>query len=173
MPFMPEDGMAFIDGANLNRSAEHLGFRIDYKKLKGFLEERLKEQGYQLIRPYYYTADDRNPHLKTFFEVLEMFGYDVRLVDITKRDTGNIQKGVDVKLAIEMLSFGHDERYKCAILCSGDRDFIPLVQAVKDLGEKVYAAAFNHSCAEEIKRIPDKWFNLTEVVDQIKLEQKK
>ncbi|HUV80790.1 MAG TPA: NYN domain-containing protein [Candidatus Bathyarchaeia archaeon] len=170
---MPEEkGMAFIDGANLNRSAEDLGFRIDYKKLKVFLEEWLKEQGYQLIRPYYYTADDRAPQRKKFFDLLEVFGYDVRLVDITKRGTTNIQKGVDVKLAIEILKFGYNKNYDCAILCSGDQDFIPLVHAVKDLGKKVYAAAFNHSCAEEIKRIPDKWFNLTEVVDQIKLEWK-
>ncbi len=29
--------MMFIDGANLNKSAENLGFRIDYMKLKEFL----------------------------------------------------------------------------------------------------------------------------------------
>lgn len=43
---MEEKAIMFVDGANLNKSAETLGFKIDYKKLKEFLEDYLEEAGY-------------------------------------------------------------------------------------------------------------------------------
>ncbi|MFZ2071676.1 MAG: NYN domain-containing protein [Halobacteriota archaeon] len=160
--------MAFVDGANLNKSAESLNFRIDYKKLKEFLEEYLKIDGYQLIRPYYYTADDMNPTLRTFFDRLEEFGYDLRTQEIVERKGGYIQKGVDIQLAVEMLSFGFHNNYDAAVLCSGDQDFLPVIKTIKDLGKLVYVVAFGHSCAEKMKRIPDKYIILSEHVDEIK-----
>jgi uncharacterized LabA/DUF88 family protein len=78
--------MVFIDAANLNKSAENLKFRIDYRKLKEFLEEYFKKEGYQLIRPYYYTADDKNPIRRIFFNKLEELGYDLRIQEIVKRE---------------------------------------------------------------------------------------
>ncbi len=160
--------MMFIDGANLNKSAENLGFRIDYMKLKEFLEDYLKRKGCQLIRPYYYTADDRNPGRRKFFDRLEVLGYDVRLIDIAQRGTKYIQKGVDILLATEMLFFGFNNNYDIAVLCSGDQDFLPMIQAVKDLGKLVYVVAFDHSCAEKMRRIPDNYITLSEEIERIK-----
>lgn len=160
--------MMFVDGANLNKSAEALGFRIDYMKFKCFLEEYLKINDYQLIRPYYYTADDKNPKRKKFFDRLEILGYDLRLINPTLRENKYIQKGVDILLATEMLFFGFNSNYAIAILCSGDQDFLPVIQKVKDLGKLVYVVAFDHSCAETMKRIPDRYISLSEDIEKIK-----
>lgn len=164
--------MIFVDGANLNLSAESLEFYVDYGGLKNCLEKYLEDKNYRLIRPYYYSSDDNHPSRRKFFDKLETLGYDLRLTPIAKRGVKNVQKGVDIQLAIEMLYFGFRENYAIAILCSGDQDFIPLVKTVKDMGKKVIVAAFDHSCAEKMKRIPDGYINLTKHIDKIRSGKK-
>lgn len=155
--------MVFIDAANLNKSAEKLGIRIDYEKLKKLFEF----PEHQLIRPYYYTATDNNPSRKKYFDKLQEFGYEIRTQEIEERHGEIVQKGVDIQLAVEMLDFGSHDRYDTVILGSGDQDFLPVVKAVKDLGKIVWVAAFEHSCSIKLKLEADKYINLTEHLDFI------
>lgn len=50
------------------------------------------------------------------------------------------EKAVDVKLAVDLLKL--HEIYDVAILVSGDQDYVPAVQAVKDLGKRVLNICF-------------------------------
>jgi len=238
---MNEKVMIFVDGANLNISAIQISnkkYGVDYESLKKNLNEFLESKGFQLIRPYYYVADDKRAGLRKFFDRLQFFGYDVRLVDISKpymeyegadslvnlrvkvgrkmeeEETTNLKyflktqfdsqgmnensmclndvvstfdangytleledvkllpvdkhKGVDILIATEMLYFGFCNNYDVAVLCSGDQDFIPMIKAVKDMGKRVYVAAFDHSCAEKMKRIPDGYISLSSNFGKIK-----
>lgn len=90
------------------------------------------------------------------------------MIDIAKRGPKYIQKGVDILLATEMLFFGFNNMYDIAVLCSGDQDFLPMIQRVKDLGKLVYVVSFDHSCAEKMKRNPDQYTNLSEDIERIK-----
>jgi len=42
------------------------------------------------------------------------------------------EKGVDVKIATDMLLYAVQEKYDKAILVSGDRDFVPVVETIKN-----------------------------------------
>ncbi|MCA9395366.1 MAG: NYN domain-containing protein [Candidatus Omnitrophica bacterium] len=53
-----------------------------------------------------------------------------------------MQKGVDVKLALDALDFAHDNRFDVAVLIAGDGDFVPLVRKVTSLGKQVLVAYF-------------------------------
>ena len=50
------------------------------------------------------------------------------------------EKAVDVKLATDMILL--KDIYDTAIILSGDQDYVPAVQAVKDSGKKVINATF-------------------------------
>jgi len=52
------------------------------------------------------------------------------------------EKGVDVKLAVDMLSLAHKDKYDIAILISEDGDFVKAVEAVRELGKQVENAYF-------------------------------
>lgn len=51
-----------------------------------------------------------------------------------------MEKGVDVKIATDMLWYAVHDLYDVAILISGDGDFADVVQRVKDLGKHVEVA---------------------------------
>ena len=50
------------------------------------------------------------------------------------------EKTVDVNLAVDMITFA--DMYDVAIIVSGDQDYVPAAQAVKNLGKSVVNIAF-------------------------------
>ena len=52
-----------------------------------------------------------------------------------------VEKAVDVMIATDMVAMAHKNEYDVAYLLSADGDFTPAVQAVQDLGCKVFVAS--------------------------------
>jgi uncharacterized LabA/DUF88 family protein len=72
------------------------------------------------------------------------------------------EKGIDVKLAIDLLSF--KDISDLAILFSGDQDYVPAIQIYKDSGKHMFAVNFETSN----KRIlPGGSYALTRLVDKV------
>ena len=59
--------------------------------------------------------------------------------DLFRRQLGT-EKSVDVKLAIDLLELR--DIYDVAIIVSGDQDYVPAVQAIKDRGKQVINVSF-------------------------------
>jgi len=47
------------------------------------------------------------------------------------------EKGVDVRIAVEMIRFAREDRYDVAYLFSSDTDLVPAVEEVHSFGKKV------------------------------------
>lgn len=71
-----------------------------------------------------------------------------------------MEKGVDINIAVDMLSMAYKNLYDVCILVSGDSDFHPAIQAVKDLGKHVEMAYT--STTFKLKQIADKYTLLTD-----------
>ena len=54
------------------------------------------------------------------------------------------EKGVDVKMAVDLLVGAYENIYDVAILISSDTDLIPAIQKVKHLGKEVEYIGFSH-----------------------------
>lgn len=99
-----------------------------------------------------YTGAEREV-FNAFKERLKSLGdADIYLVE---RSRGEREKGVDVRLAVDMLVHAAWNNYDVAILVSGDADFEPLVRRVRDLGKKVYISFYPHAIAETLKESSD------------------
>ena len=48
------------------------------------------------------------------------------------------EKGVDVRMAVEMIRFARENKYDVAYLISSDTDLVPAVEEVKAFGKEVY-----------------------------------
>ncbi|AIY89301.1 hypothetical protein GACE_0244 [Geoglobus acetivorans] len=86
---------------------------------------------------------------------------------LRKRNDGLIEKGIDIALAVDMLSLGFRKAYDVAILVSGDGDFIPAVKVIKSLGLRVEVAMFRNALNPDLKRIADRFIALDELADKI------
>lgn len=54
-----------------------------------------------------------------------------------------VEKGVDIKLASDMIGFAYNNTYDTSILVSGDGDFADAVKTVKNMGKHVINAFIN------------------------------
>jgi len=74
------------------------------------------------------------------------------------------EKGVDVKLATDLLCFSFRNIFDKAIIISGDQDYIPAIQACKDLGKQVYIVNFRD---QNNNYLPGSSYKLRVICDKI------
>ena len=152
----------FIDGGNLYHSLVDLlgDAKLDYGKFVTKLSE-----GYELYRSYYYNVqlnqqDDPNKyksqqHFHSYLRKLPFF--ELRLGVLRKRGDTWIEKGVDVKVAVDMISMAHRDQYDVEMLVSGDGDYVECVRATKDAGKHVINAYFVSSQSDALRDVCDDW----------------
>ena len=80
---------------------------------------------------------------------------EVRLGIWKQRGDTLVEKGVDVMLATDLVAHAYQDHYDTAIVVSGDADFYPALQAVKDVGKHIEVAAFDSNLSTESSRVAD------------------
>ncbi len=171
----------FIDGGYLNAQrgacTEVQGLRLRYDRLAAFMGGSK-----EVLRTYFYhcppfrAADPTEAGLRQiagaerFFQALRGFdGFEVRLGKLACRgqaENGSQiveQKRVDTMLAVDMMRLAFGGFVQEMNLLSGDCDFLPVVEAVKDLGVRVrlfhgqknsYSQELYWACDERVELTP-------------------
>ena len=152
--------MVFIDGSNLYHVLTQSCGRHDLQFDKFAIK---LANGRKLQRTYYYNIrqeSDTNPNMgveqQKFLDSMYNTPYiEVRLGIWKQRGDIMVEKGVDVMLATDLVTHAYDDHYDTAIVVSGDADFYPALQAVKDVGKHVEVAAFDMNLSAESARVSD------------------
>jgi uncharacterized LabA/DUF88 family protein len=169
---LPGRVCVFIDGSNLYHACrENLGGRTDLNL--GAFSSWLVTPSRQHVRTYYYNCPvrpDAPPEAQKtqqrFYGMLYRTPYfEVRLGKLVPREahcdgcntTRQIwtEKGVDMRIGIDMLSGAIKNLYDTAILVSGDADFAEALRAAKETGRHVEVASFVPSRAYELLQVAD------------------
>lgn len=169
--------MIFIDGSYLWHSSmsqcRPQNIKMDLAELPRqlmeaipeFLTTRLSYAGTILNASIPVNTDKRDiPLVKkryNFFKMLEdTCGYQVELSEIDfrgrrllKQDRGidswePKEKCVDIEIASNL--FFYKDKYDMAILITGDKDFLPALTKVQQLGKQVKIASFQSSCSNKL-----------------------
>ena len=174
--------MIFIDGENLFQAAKGENFKVSFEKLIKFLSK-----DFNLIRVYYYTGiptiDIWDKNKETEKEFKERLSKQIKFLDKLALDynfhivtrplvlkQGIIkEKGIDVNIASDIIWHGISGNYDTFILISGDRDLIECLERMKDNGKRVIIANFERNISREIKKIADRYINLSEIKKEIML----
>ncbi len=120
----------FIDAANILYSQRTLGWGIGYEKLKAYFQKEC-----DLKRIFFYTGKiGEDNKQKRFLLKLESYGYTVRAKEVKRikiaPDTYEMKGDLDVNLTIDALE--NIEEFDTCILMSGDSDFAPLLDKLKE-----------------------------------------
>ncbi len=103
-------------------------FQLDYQKLSDNL---CREIGAERFRTYIYDANlESNKSFLTSISLLDHF--EIRTGKLQENERGFQQKQVDILLAIDMIKLELKNKIQHIILITGDSDFVPTVQFVKE-----------------------------------------
>ena len=162
----------FIDGSNLYFALKRNNkmTRVDYYQFSLALAGDRRK----LVRTFYYNAvfdathfSDKAKSQQSFFDSLDRTPYlELRLGRIIQNREGHrMEKGVDVRMAADMVYYAARDFYDTAIVVTEDQDFSPAMGLVKDLGKHVELAIFPDAQSREMIRTADKILPLDEVVN--------
>ena len=162
----------FIDGSNLYFALKRNNkmTRVDYYQFSlALCGDRRK-----LVRTFYYNAvfdaahfSDKAKSQQSFFDSLDRTPYlELRLGRIIQnRECHRMEKGVDVRMAADMVYYAARDFYDTAIVVTEDQDFSPAMGLVKELGKHVELAVFPDAQSREMIRAADKILSLDEIVN--------
>ncbi len=125
----------FIDAANIFYAQRSLGWRISYQRLIQYLKREV-DFGKAFV---YIGTIPGNEKQKKFLDLLDILGYIVRTkpIKVIVDDTSHKhwKSNFDIELALEMIdTLGS---YDSAILVSGNSDFAPVIDRVKQAGKRI------------------------------------
>ena len=134
----------FIDGSNFYHSLKSSFSRVNLD-IELFCNYLVNNN--DLIQINYYTATlnqldnelEYSRQQKYFNYLSKIKRLCLYFGRLEKRNNNHkTEKGVDVKLAIDLLSLAYNNKYDIAILVSNDSDFVQAVKEVQLLNKKVY-----------------------------------
>lgn len=161
----------FIDGSNFYHACRNNLGRTDVDL--GAFARWLVGDRRELVRTYYYNCplpssepEDRRVAQQKFFAALAHVPYfEVRLGRLSSANLlcsacgqttpRQVEKGVDMRIGVDMLSLATKGLYEVAILVSGDGDLAEAVRAVKELGKHVELAALPKGRSWELIQAAD------------------
>ncbi|MBP6881615.1 MAG: NYN domain-containing protein [Candidatus Pacebacteria bacterium] len=114
----------YIDGNNLYRAASELGYKIDYKKFRGWLRQKYGPQ-------HVYLFIGLIPSRTSFYEYLQESGY-ILVFKQAVTVKGVVKGNCDAELVLKVVSDFYTKRFDSSILLTGDGDFGCLVEFLKD-----------------------------------------
>lgn len=147
----------FIDTQNFYHSARNLyNAKVNFGQV---VKDAVA--GRSLIRAVAYVITTESGDEKGFFEALEKVGIETKTKDLQIFYGGAKKADWDVGLAIDAVKFA--PKVDTVIIASGDGDFIPLVEYLKNnQGCQVEVVAFGKSASSKLREAADDFIDLSE-----------
>ncbi len=146
----------FIDAQNLYHSARNLyNARVNFGAI---LKEAVA--GRKLVRAVAYVITTESGDEKNFFDALTKLGIETKTKDLQIFHTGSKKGDWDVGLTVDVMKMA--SRLDAVIIVSGDGDFIPLVEYMKNhTGTQVEIASFGKSTSGKLREAADDFIDLS------------
>ncbi len=143
-----------IDVQNLYHSAKNLyGARVNFKEV---LRQAIAKR--KLIRAFAYVVSTKTGEEKAFFEALTKLGFETRVRPLKEFYGGQKKADWDVGIVIDAIRTAPN--VDVVVLVSGDGDFVPLTEYLKNRGKRVEVMAFGKTTSSELRQEADEFINL-------------
>lgn len=158
----------FIDTQNLYHTAKQVynNARVHFGHV---VEEAVGDRS--LVRAIAYVITTETRDEANFFEALEKLGIEIKTKDLQIFYDGSKKADWDVSIAIDAIRIAH--KVDSVVLVSGDGDFVPLAQHLKQMGVQVEVACFDKSVSARLKEEADIFLDLSDDLDYFLINQNK
>ena len=146
----------FIDTQNMYYSARFtFGKKVNFGNIvKDAVGER------KLIRAVAYVVKTKTAEETPFFEALEKLGIELREKDLMEYFYGQKKADWDVGLTVDVIRML--DMLDVVVLVSGDGDYLPLVEYIKNRGRIVEVIAFRETTSTRLFDAADNYVNLSD-----------
>ena len=164
--FIKKPVHVFIDAENLFYTQRTLGWLISYEKLMRYFKDECGEE----TKVFVYTGlDENNTSQRKFLDMLTAHGFIVRtrvVKKFKKSDGGYAWKNnLDMELAFEMVET--KDKYKTAVLISGDGDFAVPIVRIKRAGKQIIVMSTRGHISIELLELA-KYIDLKKLREKLK-----
>jgi len=145
-------GMGFIDFDNINitaRNQHNLKF-LDFNKLRGVILSDLRCVGCIVYLPY---------KMRSLLRTIQKSGLEVKVV--------SPGKSIDGRLIFDLLTNAHRDNFDTAVIASGDKDYVYVLEEVKRMKKEVKIASFSSSLSHALKSVADGIIDLDSQISNI------
>lgn len=160
------NNFAYIDGANLYRGVESLGWKLDYRRFRVWLLEK-----YGVKTAYLFLG--LIPKYKELYKYLQEVGFTLVFKEVVYGGDGKPKGNCDADLVLYATRDAYENKFDKAIIVSSDGDYAGLVKFLKECGKLrvVLSSHTKDKCSILLKRtnVPITYLNDVRVF----LEQRK
>ncbi len=143
-----------IDVQNLYHSARNLhNARVNFNEVL-----KTAVAGRKFIRAFAYVVRTKTGEEKPFFDALSNLGIETRVRELQEFYDGQKKADWDVGIVIDAIRTA--QGVDVVVLCSGDGDFIPLVDYLKNQGKRVEVMAFGKTTSSALKEAADEFTDI-------------
>ncbi|MFA6908730.1 MAG: NYN domain-containing protein [Patescibacteria group bacterium] len=145
----------FVDVQNMYYSAKNLyGSKVNFENI---LKKAVS--GRKLIRALAYVIRANNPEEQRFFEALTVQGFEVKMKDLQIFASGLRKGDWDVGIAMDTIRLS--AKLDVIVLVSGDGDYAPLIEYLRNHGHYIEVIAFGESSSHKIIEEADEFIDLS------------
>ncbi len=146
----------FVDVQNMFYAAkDRFERRVDYIKLLDLIVGPR-----HLMSAFAYIVQIPEIKQSNFISLLEHNGYTIRSKDLRLRGDGSAKGDWDVGIAVDVVSMLGS--LDVVILASGDGDFCPLAELIKQQHKRIEVVAFEHNTSMDLQAMADQFFPIGE-----------
>ena len=122
---------------------------------------------WEILRAYYYTYFTGSEEIISKYTrkikriaVSQSVAPTLTPVIFKKQHSERAVKGDDIALAVDALHHAYNRNIDIVHIFTGDGDFVPLINEIKQLGITVFISAFSSGLNPKIEECADAFFNL-------------
>lgn len=140
-----ENNFAYIDGSNLHKGVDELGWRLDYRRFRIWLKDKFGVTNVYLFIGFV-------PKYKNLYTRLQEAGFILVYKQVTYDGVGAVKGNCDSVLVLKAVSYFYERKYDKAVIVSSDGDYAELVEFLKERDALKMVVSPSNKCSYLLRR---------------------
>ena len=162
-----ENNFAYIDGANLHKGIEELGWKLNYQRFRVWLKEK-----YGVKNAYVFIG--LIPKYKELYTYLQECGFTLIFKEVVYDGNGRPKGNCDADLVLQATRDAYENKFYKVVIVSSDGDYAGLVKFLQEKQKllTILSPSNEKKCSILLKRTGVKIAYINDQRSHLELAQK-